>query len=304
MIAARLARSALSMSGRKRAAPAAAASAAKRPAAAAAAAAAAALAPGEVLVYPGGLVRATLLRRYKRFLGDVELAPGAAPVTVHVPNTGPMTTLVDGLPGAEALLSVSASKTRKYAHTLEWLRPAPGAAWVGVHSAKANAMVGALLAAGAVPGLPPFDAVRREVPFGAERSRVDFVLDHAAAGAVPAGECFVEVKSVTLAEDLPGGGGRLAVFPDTVSVRAQRHVRELTAVAARGGDAAMVFLVQRGDCAAGFAPSHRCDPGYGRLVVAAAAAGVRVVALAVELDADAGVVRFVGVLKVRLEHGL
>jgi sugar fermentation stimulation protein A len=301
MIAARLARSFLSMSGIKRAAPAAAASAAKRPAAAAAAAAP--LAPGEVLVYPGGLVHATLLRRYKRFLGDVELAPGAAPVTVHVPNTGPMTTLVDDLP-TEALLSVSASTTRKYAHTLEWMRPAPGAAWVGVHSAKANAMVDALLAVGAVPGLPPFDTVRREVPFGAERSRVDFVLDRAAAGALPAGECFVEVKSVTLAEDLPAGGGRLAVFPDTVSVRAQRHVRELAAVAAHGGDAAMVFVVQRGDCAAGFAPSHRCDPEYGRLVVAAAAAGVRVVALAVELDADAGVVRFVGALKVRLEHGL
>ena len=227
---------------------------------------------GQVLLQYEAPVRAMLLKRYKRFLGDVALgaahpAPGsgsgmgqkgeeqqpAPPTTtvVHVPNTGPMSGLLGHLP-SEVLLSSSASARRKYAHTLEWIQPQPGEAWVGVHSAKANALVRALLEAGRLPGLPPYAWVQQEVKFGAGgASRCDFVL-HAEAPAAAAEEaeeeeeegsreagrprqrrkgelragsrvrasskscglpaavgsscCYVEVKSVTDYEDLPGVG--------------------------------------------------------------------------------------------------
>ena len=98
-------------------------------------------------------------------------------------------------------------------------------------------------------------------------------------------------------------GQLAALFPDTVSLRGQRHVRELTALVQAGGSAALVFLVQRGDCAF-FAPCHNKDPEYGRLVVLAAEAGVKVVAWAVELDPASSVVRSRGALPVRLRYGL
>lgn len=96
-------------------------------------------------------------------------------------------------------------------------------------------------------------------------------------------------------------GTRIALFPDTVSDRAQRHVRELTALATAGGAAALVFVVQRGDCSA-FAPCHEKDPTYARLVHEAAAAGVMLAAVMCHLDPEAGIVRFGGALPVRLDY--
>lgn len=96
-------------------------------------------------------------------------------------------------------------------------------------------------------------------------------------------------------------GTRIALFPDTVSDRAQRHVRELTALATAGGAAALVFVVQRGDCSA-FAPCHETDPTYARLVHEAAAAGVMLAAVVCRLDPEAGIVRFGGALPVQLDY--
>lgn len=317
----------------KRAHPAADAAAVRAPDAPAASS-------GALLLQYEGPRRALLLKRYKRFLGDVHFLPptgedGAAaalvaaaeeaadpPTVVHLPNTGPMTGMLGHLP-SECLLSTSASATRKYAHTLEWIRPHPGAAWVGAHSAKANAIVRALLEAHALPQLPPYGRIQQEVKYGKDgKSRVDFVL-HASASAGPAAaatlpepvakgaspaaaiscSCYVEVKSVTDHAELEGGAGRIALFPDTPSPRAQRHVAELTAHVRAGGAAACVFCVQRDDCFA-FAPNHAKDPAYGKLLIEAAEAGVQMVAVAVGLDAAAGGVRLHGALPVRLRHGL
>ncbi|PSC70862.1 Proline iminopeptidase [Micractinium conductrix] len=275
------------------------------------AAAAASEAPGTstteeapLLLRYEALVPGQLVKRYKRFLGDVLLdgdgssggnAPAAAAAAapaqstqaavtvVHVPNTGPMTGLLDALP-APALLSVSTDPKRKYAHTLEWLCPAGQGSWVGTHSAKANAMVRAMLEQRLLGGhLPPYDRIQAEVKYGADgKSRVDFVLHSGPDGAASSSAALTGSKQAKRrrgakggGEDRPQQGGRIALFPDTVSERAQKHVRELTAVAAGGGDAALLFLVQRDDCTA-FAPCHQKDPVYGRLVRQAAAAGVRV----------------------------
>ncbi|KAL4859014.1 Proton/sulfate cotransporter 2 [Chlorella vulgaris] len=289
-----------------------------------------------VYTYPQ-LMPARLLRRYKRFLGDVAFAgaelAAADFTTIHVPNTGPMTGLLDTLP-AEALLSVSSDPKRKYAHTLEFLRDSQGT-WVGTHSAKANAMVRVLLEQRLLTQLPTFDTVQSEVKYGADgKSRVDFVLHTGTAsaaaasggagsagsagskrrrGSVAAGSmvvagaqatasCYLEVKSVTLAEDRPEGG-RIALFPDTVSERAQRHVRELTALVRAGGSAACVFVVQRGDCCA-FAPCHEKDPKYGQLLQVAAAAGVQLIAVVCKLDEATGCIRHGGTLPIDLRYKL
>ncbi|RMZ54284.1 hypothetical protein APUTEX25_001442 [Auxenochlorella protothecoides] len=251
-----------------------------------------------------------------------------------------MTGLLDELPSRVAL-SLSANLKRKYAHSLEWIHLQKEAVWVGVHSARANAMAKELLSTHCLTGLPDYDNITpgqrcdwegltrvefngwsnsslpplwhsfsppSEVRFGRNgASRVDFLLQHSKSNT----QCHVEVKSVTLAatSERPHAcssvqaGDRLALFPDTVSTRAQRHVSELMAVARAGGQAALLFLVQRSDCVA-FAPCHECDPVYAEGVVAAAAAGVRLLAAAVAFDPGAGCVRYCGQLPVLLQYQL
>lgn len=236
------------------------------------------------------LIPATLYARYKRFLGDVRLSPLAAAdedhplTTIHVPNTGPMVGLVDHLP-SPVLLSASSNPSRKYAHTLEWIRPNDGP-WVGVHSAKANTFVQQLLERKLIAELGEYDEnnIKREVKYGKE-SRVDFVLTRPTSQR----QVYVEVKSVTLATEVEKTGAKVAVFPDTVSVRAQRHVQELVRVAEDlGHEAVMLFVVQRGDCEA-FAPCVEKDPVYAGLVKhAVEKGGVQAVAVVCDLLVEPG----------------
>jgi sugar fermentation stimulation protein A len=228
---------------------------------------------------------AVLHKRYKRFLGDATLDAGEpsthAIQTVHVPNTGPMTGLLDNLP-AEALLSKSSNAKRKYAHTLEWMRV--DGTWIGVHSAKANAMVGQLLDAGVLDAyLPAFTMYNREVRLGggggkSPATRIDFELVHEETGA----RCLVEVKSVTMKD------GDTAVFPDTKSERAQKHVRELIEWRQKHDmEVMMLYVVQRDDCKR-FLPSKQHDPEYYDLVRAGVEeGGLRVLVVEVGLDEDA-----------------
>ena len=235
---------------------------------------------------------AVLHTRYKRFLGDVTLDAGepstSAVQTVHVPNTGPMTGLLDELP-TDVLLSKSSNAKRKYAHTLEWMRV--DGTWVGVHSAKANAMVGQLLDAGVLDAhLPAFTTYNREVRIGGGKSpatRIDFELVNEETDA----RCLVEVKSVTMKD------GDTAVFPDTKSARAQKHVRELVAWREKHDmEVVMLYVVQRDDCKR-FLPSKQHDPEYYDLVRRGIEeGGLRV--LVVEVGLEAGVPRYNGVLDV------
>ncbi|KXZ43107.1 hypothetical protein GPECTOR_102g60 [Gonium pectorale] len=122
------------------------------------------------------------------------VAAAGGATTCHCPNTGPMTGLLDW-PLAPVVCSVSSAAGRKYPHTLEMVQPCPGGPWVGVHSALANGLVVSLLQRRLLPQLGEWDELQREVPYGSQRSRVDFVLTR------PTGrKLFVEVKSVTLAE--------------------------------------------------------------------------------------------------------
>ena len=213
----------------------------------------------------GKLIPGRLLRRYKRFLADVELADGEV-ITVHCPNTGAMTGCAE--PGARVWLSTSAVKTRKYPHTWELVETGEGLACI--HSAKANRVVHEAIAAGRVSGFERYPDIRTEVKYG-QGSRADLLLEGAC------GRVFVEVKSVTLCR--PGGVG---AFPDAVSERGRKHLRELQSVRQAGTDAVLFFCVFHTGiesvCAAG-----DIDPRYRDALAEAMAAGVKVLAWRAEV---------------------
>ena len=126
-----------------------------------------------------GLVQGRLLRRYKRFLADVEM-PGGDVITTHCPNTGAMTGCAE--PGSRVWLSRSAVSTRKYPYTWELTQTAQGLACI--HSARANQVVREAFAAAMIPGFEGYPQISAEVKYG-RSSRADLVLQ--GPGPLPLG---------------------------------------------------------------------------------------------------------------------
>ena len=213
------------------------------------------------MLFPS-LLEGRLVRRYQRFLADVETAGGL--VTAHCPNTGSMLGCKDA--GMRVWLSPAANPARKLAWTWELVETAPGVI-VGVHTGRSNALVREAIEAGAVPELAGYPTLRPEQRYG-EGSRIDLLLQ---APGRP--DCYVEVKNVTAAVE-----GGVGYFPDAVTARGAKHLRELAAMVAAGHRAVLVFCVQRGDVAE-VRPADHIDPAYGRALRDALAAGVEVLAL-------------------------
>ncbi len=212
------------------------------------------------------LVEGRLLRRYKRFLADVELA-GGAQVTAHCPNTGAMTGCAE--PGSRVWLSVSDSASRKYPHTWELVETPTGMACV--HSALANRVVREALEGGVIPGFEAYPELRGEVRYGSN-SRADLLL----AGA--AGRVIVEVKSVTLCR-----GGRQGLFPDAVSDRGRKHLVELGRARDEATRAVLLFCVFHTGVERVSAAGD-IDPRYRDALAAAAAEGVEVLAWGADIS--------------------
>jgi len=194
------------------------------------------------MLFPEPLQPATLLRRYKRFLADVRL-PDGGEITVHCPNSGSM--LGCGDPGLPVMISRAANPNRKYPHTLEMVRV--GATWVGVNTALTNRLVREAMEEGLFPELGKILTIRPEVKIGS--SRLDFCLE------TDQGTTWVEVKNCSLAL------GATALFPDAVTERGTRHLRELLALRQAGQRAAIIFCVQREDTER-FTPARNIDPLY------------------------------------------
>lgn len=213
-----------------------------------------------------------LLRRYQRFLADVRLDDGAE-ITAHCPNTGAMTGCA--APGSRVWLSVSDNPKRKYRHTWELVQTAAGLACI--HSARANALAAEALAHGRIPELAGYAQTQREVRFGREGSRVDLLLSPG-PDRPDLTPCLVEVKCVTLHT-----ADGLGLFPDAVSQRGARHLRELAAARAEGRRAVLLFCVLHSGIDR-VAPAAAIDPVYAATFRAALAVGVEAIAYAADID--------------------
>ena len=203
------------------------------------------------------IIFGTLIKRYKRFLADVEMADGTV-ITVHCPNTGRMTSCAE--PGWKVALSDSNNPKRKCRYTWELVHN--GDCWICVNTGRANQIAAEAVASGIIPELAGYAEVLREQTFG--NSRFDLLLR--------TGDelCYVEVKNVTLLAD----DGCYA-FPDAVTERGRKHLNELIDVVKAGHRAAMLFVIPRSDGTT-FRAAREIDPKYAEALDNAKAAGVEI----------------------------
>jgi sugar fermentation stimulation protein A len=231
-----------------------------------------------------------LLKRYKRFFADVELASGEI-VTAHCPNTGPMTGV--STPGSLVQLSLSDNPNRKLAYTWELIQVHDNeSTWVGINTALPNRIIKIALEKQLFPELGMYTQIRGEVPYGQDKkSRIDFVLSKSnlvsTRGELPFAETqhiYLEIKNTTFAQ------GKLALFPDTETTRGQKHLREMTALLPENR-AVMLYFINRGDCTE-FSPSDELDPLYGQLLRSGIALGLEVLPCRFDITPEG--VRYLG----------
>jgi sugar fermentation stimulation protein A len=225
-------------------------------------------------LYPG-----ILLKRYKRFFADIELASGEV-ITAHCANTGPMTGV--STPGSPVQVSYSSNPKRKLAYTWEMIQVYDNEpTWVGINTALPNRVIKLALEKYLFPELGNYQQIRVEVPYGQEKnSRVDFLL----SGDEEERPIYLEVKNTTWASE------NLALFPDTVTTRGQKHLRELMALLPQTR-AVMLYLINRGDCTH-FAPGESADPVYGQLLRDAVECGLEVLPCRFEVTPEG--IRYLG----------
>lgn len=217
------------------------------------------------------LIEGRLVQRYKRFLTDVKLPSGEV-VVAHCANSGSMLSVKE--PGSRVWLSPAADPNRKLRYTWELIEVGNGL--VGINTSLSNRIVAEAITAGQIKELTGYPVLKREQKYG-KNSRIDILLE-----APDRPPCYVEVKNVTLKRSQ----GDLAEFPDAVTERGAKHLREMTDIVAAGGRAVMVYLVQRTDCRR-FSVAADIDPAYAEGLATALAAGVEAVCYGCRMGPDA-----------------
>ncbi len=213
------------------------------------------------------LAPGVLLRRYKRFLADIQQPDGQV-ITAHCPNTGAMTGCAE--PGSAVWYSRSDNPSRKYPHTLEIVQTPSG--YVSVNTGRANALVGEALRAGAIHTLEDAISIKAEAKIPEGQGRFDF------AAECPGYTAYIEVKSTTLLV-----GSQAGAFPDAVSTRALKHVQALQHRVAAGDRGILIFCAQHCGIRT-VRPAVEIDPAYAAGLKAAQQAGVEVMAFACQTD--------------------
>ncbi|MBJ7223246.1 MULTISPECIES: DNA/RNA nuclease SfsA [unclassified Brenneria] len=213
---------------------------------------------------------ARLIKRYKRFLADV-VTPEGKELTLHCANTGAMTGCAT--PGDTVWYSTSDNLKRKYPHSWE-LTETQENHWICVNTLRANALLHEALLANQIATFAGYTSLKTEVKYGTENSRIDLLLQ-----APDKINCYIEVKSVTL---LQHGCG---YFPDAVTLRGQKHLRELQQVAANGERAVLFFAVLHSGINQ-VCPARQIDPRYAELLVTAQQQGVEILCYGANLSPD------------------
>lgn len=222
--------------------------------------------------FPSPLVPARLLRRYKRFLSDAVLDDGTE-ITAHCPNPGAMLGLKDDDARIWLLPNDDPKKKLKYGWRLVEL---PGGHFAGIDAGLANTLVKEALTEGRIEALQGYSSMKPEQKYGDENSRIDFLLSEPGRP-----DAYVEVKNCHLRREADW-----AEFPDCVTARGAKHLRELTKIAQSGGRAVMLYVVQRTDCSR-FRLAPDLDPAYAQAFDAARDAGVEVICHGTDITTDA-----------------
>lgn len=219
------------------------------------------------------LLKGTLVKRYKRFFAEVILANGEV-ITAHNPNTGKMTGCAE--PGFTAWVQPNNNPKRKLKFTLELVQN-KSEEWIGVNTQRANSIVSDALKLGLINEIDDIASITPEVKYGAENSKIDFLITHN-DGA----QTYLEVKSVTLKDPQSSRG----YFPDTVSTRAHKHCRELTVLKqTTEARAMMLYLVQHSGIKS-VTPATHIDPKYTESVKHALNKGVEFIAYDCKIDEE------------------
>jgi sugar fermentation stimulation protein A len=223
--------------------------------------------------FPGPLIPATLIKRYKRFLADCRLEDGTL-ITAHCANPGSMMGL--NMPGLRVHLSRSNDPKRKLKYSLQLveLPGNDGPVHVAINTSNPNKIAEEAILAGKIAELSGYPDLRREVKYG-RNSRIDLLLSD---GGRP--DCYVEIKNVHLLRK-PG----LAEFPDSVTTRGAKHLGELADMVAQGHRAVMLYIIQRPDCDR-LALATDLDPGYAVAFAEATSRGVEAIAYACDVELE------------------
>ena len=226
------------------------------------------------------LIQGTLIKRYKRFLADVQLADGSI-IIAHCPNTGAMTCCAE--PGWQVWLSPSNNPKRKLLYTWEVVLTDQHH-WIGINTQKANALVKEAIQENKIPELVGYKTLQAEVKFGEEKSRIDFLLTDPDKA-----DCYIEVKSVTLlkgdALDESAEEGSAGYFPDAKTLRGQKHLRELSLIASQGKRAVLFFCVQHSGIKSVQVATH-IDPDYAKELKRAMLNGVQILCYGCEINSE------------------
>jgi len=227
------------------------------------------------------LLQGRFKKRYKRFFVDVELEGGEL-IVAHCPNTGSMKNCL--VENGICWVSESDNPKRKLAYTLEAVTSLHGG-MAGVNTGRTNKLVEEALKNKVIQELSDYEKIQREVRFGEEKSRLDFLLsgrlnELKSANDQCESDCYVEVKNVTLG--MPNG---LGMFPDSVTSRGAKHLRELSLAKRQGHRAVLLFCVQHQGIDH-IIPARGIDPNYHQELVDACAQGVEVLVYGATLDRD------------------
>jgi len=217
------------------------------------------------------LLPAVFETRYKRFFADLRDADGNR-LTVHCPNTGSMKNCL--VPGSNCFYSLSNNPKRKLPGTLELVTTSKGQL-AGVNTSRANHLVREAIESGLIGELQGYERMRSEVAYGIEKSRIDLLLEDSQRG-----QCYIEVKNVTLEE----AEGRV-MFPDAVTSRGTKHLRELMTILEQGHRAVLFFCVQVAD-AKSMEIAAEIDPTYSQTLLRAMAMGLEVMAWRAKLSPE------------------